>query len=77
MKKEKDGAVISCWQLSDRVMLMKIVARRVSINVIQVYASTAQLSVDVSDSFYEQLVGVRRQTKKGEVTNAQGELNAK
>lgn len=77
LTKEMDSAVIGCWQLSDRVMLLKIGAKPVNINVIQVYAPTTQHSDDVIDRFYEQVDEARRQCKNGEVTIVMGDLNAK
>ena len=77
IRKEIDGAVTGCWQLSDRVMLLKIDAKPVAINVIQVYAPTTSHSDDVIDTFYEQVDEVRRQCKNDEVTVVMGDLNAK
>ena len=75
--REIDGAVTGCWQISDRVMLLKIGARPVNVNVIQVYAPTAQSTEDAIDGFYEQVDEARRQCKNGEVTIVMGDLNAK
>ena len=66
-----------CWQLSDRVMLLKIDANLVAVNVIQVNAPTTAHSDDVIDTFYEQVDEVRRQCKNDEVTVVMGDLNAK
>ena len=77
IKKEIDAAVKGCWQLSDRVMLLKIGAKPVSINIIQVYAPTSQHSDDTIDGFYDQVDEVRRQCKSNEVTIVMGDLNAK
>ena len=77
IKKEMDEAVSGCWQLSSRVMLLKLEARPVPLNIIQVYAPTSVHSDEVIDEFYEQLEEARRQCKPNEVTVVMGDLNAK
>ena len=77
IKKEMDKAVSGCWQLSSRVMLLKLEARPVPLNIIQVYAPTNDHSDEVIEEFYEQLEEARRQCKPNEVTVVMGDLNAK
>ena len=76
IRKEIEADVSGCWQLSDRVMLLKINARPVNLNIIQVYAPTSGCSEDMIDRFYEQVESVRRQCKNNEVTIVMGDMNA-
>ena len=63
IRKEIEEAVTGCWQFSSRVMLLKVDARPVPLNIIQVYVPTTDHSHEVIDEFYEQLEQVRRQCK--------------
>ena len=75
--REMAEAVVGCWQVSKRVMLIKIAAKPVGLNIIQVYAPTTAYSDSEVDEFYEQVDSVRRQCKAEEVTIVMGDLNAK
>ena len=77
LSKEMADAVVGCWQVSKRVMLIKITAKPVGLNIIQVYAPTTDYSDSEVDEFYEQVDSVRRQCKAEEVTIVMGDLNAK
>ena len=77
LNREMADAVVGCWQVSKRVMLIKITAKPVGLNIIQVYAPTTDYSDSEVEEFYEQVDSVRRQCKAEEVTIVMGDLNAK
>ena len=77
LRNELAGAVTGCWQLSDRVILVKIAAKPVGLNIIQVYAPTADYSDEDIETFYEQVDSARSQCKPEEITLVVGDLNAK
>ena len=77
LRRELAGAVSGCWHLSDRVILVKIAAKPVGLNIIQVYAPTADYSDEDIEAFYEQVDSARRQCKPEEITLVVGDLNAK
>ena len=77
LRNEQAGAVTGCWQLSDSVILVKIAAKPVGLNIIQVYAPTADYSDEDIEAFYEQVDSARSQCKPEEITLVVGDLNAK
>ena len=77
MSREMAEVVVGSWQVSKRVMLIKIAAKPVGINIIQVYAPTTDYSDSDMEEFYEQVDSVRRQCKAEEVNIVMGDLNAK
>ena len=77
LRKEKAGAVTGCWQLSDRVILVKIAGKPVGLNIIQVYAPTAEYCEEDIKALYEQVDSARSQCKPEEITLVVGDLNAK
>ena len=77
LRKEVAEAVVGCWQVSERVILVKIDAKPIPLNIIQVYAPTGDHSDDEDDDFYEQVDSVRSRCKPGEVILVMGDLNAK
>ncbi|XP_037931408.1 craniofacial development protein 2-like [Teleopsis dalmanni] len=62
---------------SDRAMMVKINAKPLNINIIQVYAPTADKSDDEIKSFYAELNELMRLTKSHEINIIQGDFNAK
>ena len=77
MRRDLAESVVGCWQVSKRVILIKIAAKPVGLNIMQVYAPTSDYGPNDVDEFYEQLESVRRQCKAEEVTIVMGDLNAK
>ena len=77
MRRDLAESVVGCWQVSKRVILIKIAAKPVGLNIMQVYAPTSDYGPNDVDEFYEQLESVRRQCKAEEVTVLMGDLNAK
>ena len=56
---------------------MKIAAKPVGLNIIQVYAPTTDYSDEDIEAFYEQVDSARSQCKPEEITLVVGDLNAK
>ena len=67
LRKKLADAVVGCWQVSERVIMVKIAAKPIGLNVVQVYAATGDHSDDEVDLFYEHLDNVRSQCRSGEV----------
>ena len=55
LNREMADAVVGCWQVSKRVMLIKITVKPVGLNIIQVYAPTTDYSDSKVEEFYEQV----------------------
>ena len=55
LQKKLAEAVIACWQVFQRAIMIKIAAKRVGLNIIQVYAATGDQSDEDVELFYEQL----------------------
>ena len=65
------------WELSDRVMLVKLRGNPFNINITVVYAPTSDSSEEAIDQFYEILEKTKEQCKSQEVKMVVGDLNAK
>ncbi|KAI5751342.1 hypothetical protein M8J77_006574 [Diaphorina citri] len=77
VNKEIDQCVTGFTPISDRVMMINIASEKRNINIIQVYAPTADKSDEEIESFYEDIKKVLRTTKKHDVTMILGDFNAK
>ena len=55
IRRDLAESVVGCWQVSQRVMLIKISAKPVGLNIIQVYAPTSDYGQSDMDEFYDQL----------------------
>lgn len=77
VKKEIQKSVINFVPLTDRVMMIQIAAHPININIIQVYAPTAEKDENMVEEFYHQLKSVLQLVKKQELTIIMGDLNAK
>ncbi|XP_055378335.1 craniofacial development protein 2-like [Condylostylus longicornis] len=62
---------------SDRALLLKINAKPISINIIQVYAPTADSSNSDIESFYSEISELLKLTKRHEMNIIMGDFNAK
>ncbi|XP_045471740.1 craniofacial development protein 2-like [Harmonia axyridis] len=62
---------------SDRMALIQLNSTPRNINIIQIYAPTADKDDDVIEDFYEQLSQLMKYTKSNEVTMINGDFNAK
>jgi len=63
--------------LSDRAMLLKLDAKPIAINIIQVYAPTADKNEDDIDKFYGEVLELLKYTKPHEINMIMGDFNAK
>ncbi|GFO05072.1 craniofacial development protein 2-like protein [Plakobranchus ocellatus] len=70
-------AIKGYWALSDRVLLVKIVGKPVNLNIIQVYAPTANSNDEDLDKFYNDLDTAKTQCKSQDPLIIMGDFNAK
>ena len=63
--------------ISDRVLMVKIRAKPVNLNVIQVYAPTSTQSDEEVEEFYGMIEQAKAHCKNHEVTVIMGDMNAK
>ncbi|XP_037942288.1 craniofacial development protein 2-like [Teleopsis dalmanni] len=77
MKKDIAKFVTGFIPKSKRAMMVKINAKPLNINIIQVYAPTPDKSDDEIESFYAELNELMRLTKSHEINIIQGDFNAK
>ena len=63
LQKKLAEAVTACWQVSQRVIMVKIATKPVCLNVIQVYVPTGDRSDEDVELLSEQLYKVRTQCK--------------
>ncbi|GFN84654.1 craniofacial development protein 2-like protein [Plakobranchus ocellatus] len=66
-----------CWALSDRVLLVRIAGKPVDLNIIQVYAPTANSNDEDLDKFYNELDTAKTQCKSQDPLIIMGDFNAK
>ena len=77
LDKESAKCVERYWQLSERVMLVKIKGKPFNLSIIVVYAPTSDSDEADIDRFYDQLEKAKSQCKSQEVVLVIGDLNAK
>lgn len=70
-------AVTNFIPLSDRVMMLQINARPIRLNIIRVYAPTADKPEEEVEDFYEEITRLLKLTKKEDINIVLGDLNAK
>ncbi|GFO02811.1 retrovirus-related pol polyprotein from type-1 retrotransposable element r2 [Plakobranchus ocellatus] len=70
-------AIKGYWALSDRVLLVKIAGKPVDLNIIQVYAPTANSNDEDLDKFYNELDTAKTQSKSQDPPIIMGDFNAK
>ncbi|GFN92110.1 craniofacial development protein 2-like [Plakobranchus ocellatus] len=70
-------AIKGYWALSDRVHLVKIAGKPVDLNIIQVYAPTANSNDEDLDKFYNDLDTAKTQCKSQDPLIIMGDFNAK
>ena len=75
--KNTANAVKGYWTISDRVILIKLSARPLDLNIIQVYAPTSSSSEEDLESFYLDIQKAIKQCKTQENTIVMGDFNAK
>ncbi|XP_055387971.1 craniofacial development protein 2-like [Condylostylus longicornis] len=71
------SSVEQCIPLSDRALLLKIKAKSISLNIIQVYAPTADKSDEIIENFYSELSELTKFTRPHEMNIIMGDFNAK
>ncbi|XP_072392530.1 uncharacterized protein [Diabrotica undecimpunctata] len=74
---ELSNAVSNFIPLSDRAMLLQIRSSPFNVNIIQVYAPTADKSDDILEEWYEDLQKLMKLTKKEDINIVLGDFNAK
>ena len=57
--RKKLADAVGCWHVSERVIIVKITAKPIGLNIIEVYVPTGDHGDDEVDLFYEQLGNVR------------------
>lgn len=77
VRKEARRAVENFVPISDRVMFLKVKTTHTKMNLIQVYALTADGEENDIETFYEQIGEALKMTKRRESTIVLGDLNAK
>ena len=65
------------WTLSDRVCMIKLDAKPLDINIIQVYAPTSDSNDVEHEKFYSELETAMKQCKSTDNTIIQGDFTAK
>ncbi|GFO35656.1 craniofacial development protein 2-like [Plakobranchus ocellatus] len=70
-------AIKDYWALSDRVLLVKIAGKPVDLNIIQVYAPTANSNDKNLDKFYNELDTAKTQCKSQDPLIIMSDFNAK
>ncbi|GFO43306.1 craniofacial development protein 2-like protein [Plakobranchus ocellatus] len=70
-------AIKGYWALSDRVLLVKFAGKPVDLNIIQVYAPTANSNDEDLDKFYNELDTAKTQCKSQDPLIIMGDFNAK
>lgn len=71
------GSVMSFIPYSDRVMMLKLKTDKGNMNIIQVYAPTADKEEAEAEKFYTELDDIFRSIKNNEITIVMGDFNAK
>ena len=75
--KTTSKSIQGSWPISDRIILVKLKGKHFDINLIQVYAPTAQCQDEEIEKFYEDLESAKKQCKSQEIIIIMGDLNAK
>uniref|UniRef100_A0A8D8WPG5 Craniofacial development protein 2 n=1 Tax=Cacopsylla melanoneura TaxID=428564 RepID=A0A8D8WPG5_9HEMI len=77
VNKEIDQCVTGFIPVSERVMMLNIASENRNVNIIQVYAPTADKPEEEIETFYEDIKTVLATTKKHDITMILGDFNAK
>ena len=70
-------SIKSYWQISDRILLIKLLAAPFNIAIIQVCASTSSYSDEYTEQWYEGVKEAMKVVKSDEYIIIMGDLNAK
>lgn len=71
------SAVTTFVPYSDRIIMVQLQAKPINVNIIQIYAPTADKDDDEIEGFYEHLKSILRHTKKHEINILMGDFNSK
>lgn len=78
VNKRLTSSVSGFIPMSDRIAMLRLKSDKITLNVNQVYAATADPKYDDKvENFYEELEQILSNTKSEEVTVVMGDLNAK
>ena len=77
LDKEHSKCVLGWWDLSDRVLLVKLRGKPFGFSIIQIYAPTAESSEDELEKFYDTIEKAKKLYKSQETAIVMGNLNAK
>lgn len=77
IRKELKKSVLHVMQYTERIILLKLKSYTHDINIIQIYAPTAEKDDEEIESFYQSLEEVLRTTKDRDVKIILGDFNAK
>ena len=77
LDEEASKSVKGYWAVSDRVLLLKVAAKPLDLNIIQVYAPTSASSEEDTENFYEEIEKAKIQCKNQDPLIIMGDLNAK
>jgi exonuclease III len=71
------NCIIDFIPYSDRIALMRVNARPTNLNIIQIYAPTADAPDEEMEIFYEQIKEMLKLTKKHEINIIMGDFNSR
>ena len=77
MKNDAAKAVIGCWAISNRVIMMKLQGTHFNIRKLQVYAPTPSYGDGVIEQFYEEIQQAFKYTNSNEALLVMGDFSAK
>lgn len=75
--KKLANKVTNFTSVSERIALLQLAGNKVNVNILQVYAPTADKQDHEIESFYEQLTNTLKPRKKQDITIILGDFNAK
>lgn len=77
VRKNLTKAIVNFVPFSERVMLLQIETKYRKMNIVQVYAPTADKDDEEVEQFYEQINTILKITKHRDITIVMGDMNAK
>ena len=77
LDKETSKSIKGFWEVSDRVVLVKLNGKPFNISIIQVYAPTADYDEDAITNFYEELDKAYDQCSSQNIIYVMGDFNVK
>ena len=77
MSKSMSKYVVNFVPLSERIVMIQMNTTPVKLNIIQVYAPTADKPEEIIEDFYNDVDGILRELDKQDITIVMGDFNAK